>query len=96
MHNRTVAEITEFFAKTFNVGKTEISVNIGPKRCLVKIDTKNIYSFGVSYDMLLKLSEFFGTKSIDLNDFSKTRGCESCDYGAVFSMRFNIKEDSSV
>jgi hypothetical protein len=37
----------------------------------------------ITYDSMRALADHFGTTKIDIGDFSKTDGCETCDYGST-------------
>jgi hypothetical protein len=43
----------------------------------------------LSFAMLCKLSELFGTKSVDVDNYSSS-GCESCDYGSDYGHTIQI------
>jgi len=43
-----------------------------------------------SFDILMKLSELFGTKNINVEHFSES-GCETCDFGSRYEITFNIR-----
>ena len=38
----------------------------------------------ISFAMLTELSEFFGTKEIDVDNSINSPGCETCDYGSSY------------
>lgn len=43
----------------------------------------------VSLDLLIKLSELFGTRDIDTDQWH-TDGCETCDFGSNYEVEFLI------
>lgn len=45
----------------------------------------------LSFEKLLGLSELFGTKAIDVDDYA-TQGCETCDFGSDYGHTIQIYE----
>lgn len=43
----------------------------------------------INFESLMKLSELFGTRDIDVDEFSK-RGCETCDWGSSYGHTIQI------
>jgi hypothetical protein len=48
----------------------------------------------INFDVLTKISEIFGTKSINVGEKQFNSGCETCDYGSSYSEEFFIKKPS--
>lgn len=64
------------------------SIFVTPKE--INISISNMYSAPtLNFDTLLKLSEMFGTTSINVDDFSN-EGCETCDYGSEYGHNLQI------
>ncbi len=40
-------------------------------------------------DTLMRLADIFGTRKIDVDNYS-AQGCETCDYGSAYGYTFNI------
>lgn len=49
---------------------------------------------GLSLHHLCEMSEFFETKHIDVNTTYRP-GCDSCDFGAEYTLEFTIKPDNT-
>lgn len=47
----------------------------------------------LTFRMLTELSELFDTKNIDEVERYSTPGCDTCDYGSVYSWTLLIKPD---
>jgi hypothetical protein len=45
----------------------------------------------LNFKILSELSEMFGTKNIDVDDFSQG-GCDTCDYGSDYGHDIDIKD----
>ncbi len=74
-----------------------------------KLDTGFQIEYGQMYEspelsfaLLMELSELFGTKEIDVDNYSR-EGCESCDYGSdyghtiqIYNPTKNVKEMSGL
>lgn len=43
----------------------------------------------LNFDKLMQLSEIFGTREIDVDDYSEG-GCETCDYGSDYGHEIQI------
>lgn len=43
----------------------------------------------LSFEKLLELSEMFGTKKIDVDDYANS-GCDTCDYGSDYGHEIQI------
>ena len=48
-------------------------------------------SVGISFDKLLKMVEFFGTKNIDIDNSFSSGGCQTCSYGDSHTLEFTVK-----
>jgi len=44
----------------------------------------------VQFDDLLKLSELFSTKKINIGDKYGTQGCETCNYGSRYELTIHM------
>ena len=44
----------------------------------------------LSFDNMLEISEYFGTKEIDFNNSISTSGCETCDYGSFYGYEIEV------
>ena len=45
---------------------------------------------GLSYAVMQKISEMFGTKEIDFDNSIAERGCETCDHGSKYGYLIEI------
>lgn len=55
-----------------------------------EIDYSRMYSApGLSFEKLKKLSEYFGTEKIDVDDYGQS-GCETCDWGSEYGHRIQV------
>lgn len=45
----------------------------------------------LNLDKLIKLTELFGTRKIDVNGY-RNRGCETCDYGSDYGHTIEVLE----
>lgn len=96
MKARTKEEIMEFFEKLvgerLSTKGDEKSLGITiHKNGNIEVELYKMYDyFGINYQSLKKISEFFDTENIDV-DQSSTRGCETCDYGFKYTHTFYIK-----
>ena len=69
----------------------------GDGHCKVKkIDRGYEISYGYMYEspnlsfaILMKLSELFGTEEIDVDDFAYG-GCDTCDYGSCYGHEIQV------
>ncbi len=56
------------------------------------LDISRMYDyFPVNYDTMELLSNLFGSKKIDVDEYYYN-GCETCDYGSNYVKQFVIKE----
>lgn len=57
----------------------------------IEVSVRKMYEspIVVNFALLKKISEFFGTDSIDVDDYSMG-GCETCDYGSSYGHDFQI------
>jgi len=81
-----------FIEKSYKSGEgIEIEVEKTPKG--FNITASDMYESPINADLdtLMKLADIFGTRKIDVDDYSQ-RGCESCDYGSAYGFTFNIIE----
>ena len=63
---------------------------------IVQIHFENMYEYcPMSFQMLMKLSEFFDTKNINDDDRYHSNGCETCDYGSVYKFTLTIRPEKS-
>ena len=62
----------------------------------VQIQFKNMYEYcPMSFEMLMKLAEFFDTKNINDDDRYHTNGCATCDYGSVYKFTLTIRPEKN-
>ena len=69
----------------------------GDGHCRVeKIDRGYEITYGFMYEspnlsfaILMKLSELFGTEEIDVDDFAY-KGCDTCDYGSSYGHEIQV------
>lgn len=56
----------------------------------IEIDYHQMYGApSLSFAMLKKLSEFFGTDHIDVDNYSRG-GCETCDFGSAYGHTIQV------
>lgn len=56
-----------------------------------RITTGQIYnSISINLSKLMELVEFFGTKDIDIDQYSR-KGCPTCDFGSEYGHTIDIK-----
>lgn len=80
-------EIIEFMKSLWP--DTSVRVCMGKA---IEIDIEKDYgSVGVSFDRLLKMVEFFGTKNIDMSSSFSAGGCPTCSYGDEHILTFTVK-----
>jgi len=48
---------------------------------------------GLTFAILMALSEAFGTKQIDANDTFSDSGCETCDCGSSYGFTLDIRPE---
>ena len=57
------------------------------------VKVEQMYNYvNCSLDNLLKLSDFFDTKNINIDDYF-FNGCETCDHGSSYTKEFYVKEE---
>jgi hypothetical protein len=58
----------------------------------IHVEVSRMYEFlPLTFDILMKLSELFGTRDFAVNNWS-AGGCETCDYGSKYTHEFSFKE----
>lgn len=45
---------------------------------------------GPTLDRLMKMAEYFGTTSIDVDNYAQ-RGCETCDWGSSYGLDLQVR-----
>lgn len=88
--NILLEKINEIFSKHMNYSDFKLSLQQEDKNCWV-ITLSQMYRYvDVEFEHLLKLSELFNTKKINIGDKWHTEGCETCDYGSKYSLSIYI------
>lgn len=58
----------------------------------IEIDFHQMYGApNISFGMLKKLSDLFGTEKIDVDNYSRG-GCETCDWGSAYGHTIQVLE----
>lgn len=70
----------------------DITVSIYYAKDYTSVDVACDGEMSLSLKKLIALSEFFGTTNIN-EETQYTSGCETCDYGAVYTLKFVIKPE---
>jgi hypothetical protein len=105
MIERTDTEIKKEFARLFkskydfyeapkiDVHRSSAAVYAKyPSNIFIHVEVESRAEMGLSLKKLIALSEFFGTTNIN-EDSQYRSGCDTCDYGAVYTLRFTIKPE---
>ena len=70
----------------------EINVKISKE--MISIEMASMYeSPSLNYGLLMKLSDFLGTKNINDDDRFGYGGCETCDYGSSYGFTLTARPD---
>lgn len=59
----------------------------------ISVEVSGDSSMDLSLKKLIRLSVFFGTTNINEETQYSAGGCGTCDYGAVYTLRFSIKPE---
>lgn len=59
----------------------------------ISVEVSDDSSMDLSLKKLIRLAEFFGTTNINEETRYSSGGCDTCDYGSVYTMRFVIKPE---
>ena len=85
-------EAIQDLLKTHGFGSCVDNVYIDHRYKDVTIDVTDRSEIPATFNIFSALSELLGTRKIDLGSFSKTRGCETCDYGSELSATYVCRE----
>ena len=85
-------DIRDFIISVFgNTETLDIKLHSDHLETILFITIGNQYEAPqVTFANLLKLSEYFGTTVIDVDDYANS-GCETCDYGSDYGHDITIK-----
>jgi len=96
MIDRDDEEIKKEFRNTFRPkygGEPEVHVYQDRDRRYVSVEVEHDNSMTLTLKDLIKISEFFGTTNINEETQYSSGGCDTCDYGSVYTLRFVIKPE---
>ena len=96
MIDRSVEEIKETFRNVFRPkygGEPEVRVYQDSSDSYVSVEVEHDNPMTLTLRDLIKISEFFGTTNINEETQHSSGGCDTCDYGSVYTMRFVIKPE---
>jgi len=91
MNTKTKQEIELFMASMWQ----GVSISVREYKESVNIELEGDSSVGISFDRLLKMVEFFGTKEIDIDNSFSRGGCDTCSYGDSHTLEFTVKPEQS-
>lgn len=80
--------IEDLFPEGGDFSETEIKVSHYRDHFVIKW-TEQYRAPDLSYELLRKLAEHFGTEKIDVEDYSSS-GCETCDYGSAYGHEIQV------
>lgn len=87
------ADKKEIISRVWPDGDQPDDVEITEDEEGIKLKVSSMYRPpSLSFDILSKLSEMFGTININDDDRFGEGGCESCDYGSVYGFTLIIRD----
>lgn len=91
---RTDTEVREEFKRLFKPHYgNQVEVSIYHGNDYTSVDVSADSEMTLSLKKLIRLSEFFGTTNIDEETQHSSGGCDTCDYGATYTLKFTIRPD---
>ena len=61
-----------------------------------RIEMKTMYGYvRLTLDRLMALSAFMGTKNIDTVDQYSSDGCDTCDYGSLYTLALSVRPETA-
>lgn len=95
MKEKTKQEILDKAAEIWRDSRLHppnFRVEVKPNQ--VEITVERMYEFPpLNLKILKELAEFFGTENINDDDHYSSAGCETCDYGSIYSFTLTIRPD---
>lgn len=57
----------------------------------VNLEYNKTSCVAITMSLLKEISKFYGTDEINIDNWGKSNGCETCDYGATYHFTINVR-----